>query len=114
MPRQFSLKTLLWLIVVGVAFFGGRESGIQNERDRLGAEVAAEKEGLRKQKDEWKKAMDKWTDSSEDFHAAREKLEKLWDELTAERAAEIERKRQGIIPLAAPGHWGTAPDSSPH
>jgi hypothetical protein len=35
MPRQFSLKTLLWLMAVVVAFFGGRATSRSFEEQRM-------------------------------------------------------------------------------
>lgn len=41
---QFSLKTLLWLMLVVASFFGGLVIGIRLERLRLNAELAAKRE----------------------------------------------------------------------
>jgi hypothetical protein len=45
MPRQFSLKTLLWLMAVVGAFFGGRAMAIREQRaERLKARRVFDRE----------------------------------------------------------------------
>ena len=44
---QFCLKTLLWLMVVVAAFFGGRSIGIKEERQSRIDALVTEQESLR-------------------------------------------------------------------
>lgn len=58
---------MLWLTALVAAMFGGRAIGIREERKRLGAEVAAEREQLRIKNDELGKQINEWMTSAREL-----------------------------------------------
>ena len=79
---QFSLKTLLWLTALVAAFFGGREIGIRDERQRLGDTVTAEIEHLQ---NHWSEQMAVAKESVRQYGKMVEDRRKFDEEVTRDR-----------------------------